>query len=136
MPAVANRSSLARVTGKARPAAHAAASLALVMSGMALAAEPPATVEYRSAFAGYRPFDAQAAAIAWRTANDVIQDGTEGAAHAHGMRDMQVPMETAPAPAKDSDREAIRPPSLGAVAPHSGHAQHVPKASGREKHQP
>jgi hypothetical protein len=79
----------------ARLAALAVASSGLVLSGTASAAEPPVTVEYQSAIAGYRHFDAQAPAVDWREANDAIRGGAEG--DAHGMHDMLTPMAVPPA---------------------------------------
>jgi hypothetical protein len=72
----------------------AGATLAFVASRGASAAEPPVTVEYESAFADYRHFDAQAPALEWRQANDAIRDGAEGASH--GMHDMQTPTAAPP----------------------------------------
>lgn len=63
----------------------AAISIGLLMASAGSATEPPVVVEYRSAFAEYRHFDAQAPAVEWRTANDAIRDGAEAAAHGHGM---------------------------------------------------
>lgn len=76
-------------------ARFAGATLAFVAAPGASAAEPPATVEYQSAFANYQRFDAQAPMVEWRQANDAIRGGTEGAAY--GMHDMRSPMEAPPA---------------------------------------
>jgi hypothetical protein len=83
-----------RVRAYARLAAFAGASLGLVVSCMVAAAEPPVTVEYRSTFADYRHFDAQARAVEWRSANDAIRERAEGGNH--GMHDMSAPMGGAP----------------------------------------
>lgn len=77
-----------------RRALLAGATVAFVASRGASAAEPPVTVEYESAFAEYRHFDAQALAVEWRQANDAIRDGAQDASH--GMRDMQAPMAAPP----------------------------------------
>ena len=68
--------------------------------GTVSAAEPPVAVEYQSSFAGYRRFDAQAPAVAWRQANDAIGNVSEGATH--GMHGMLVPAEPAPADTNES----------------------------------
>lgn len=83
------------VAANKHPAALLCASLALVLSATASAAEPPGSVEYQSAFADYRHFDAQALMVEWQQANDAIRDGAEGASH--GMHDMQTPMAAPPA---------------------------------------
>lgn len=90
MPSADNLSLPEFVGANARLAALAVASLALAVSGTVSAAEPPVTVEYQSAIAGYRHFDAQAPAVDWREANDVIREAAEGGAH--GMHDMHTPM--------------------------------------------
>ena len=64
-------------------------------------AEVPA-VEYRSAFAGYRPF-AEEKVAPWRDSNEAVKDGEEHASHAA----------TPPAPA-----EPAKPP---AIDKHGGH---------------
>jgi len=84
-------SMLARVTAIRRFTVLAGASLGLVPAATVLATEPPTSVEYHSAFADYRHFDAQSLAVEWRHANDAIRDGTEGASH--GLHDMRTPME-------------------------------------------
>lgn len=66
----------------------AAISFGLLMASAGSATEPPVVVEYRSAFAGYRHFDAQAQDIEWRAANDAVRDGAEAAADGHGMHDV------------------------------------------------
>jgi hypothetical protein len=78
----------------ARLATLAVALPGLVLSGAASAAEPPVVLEYSSAIAGYRTFDAYAPSVDWREANDAIRDGAEGGAH--GMHDMRAPMELPP----------------------------------------
>jgi hypothetical protein len=80
---------------RTRRALLAGATLAFVDLLGAAAAEPPVSVEYQSAFADYRHFDAQSPAVDWRQANDAIRDGAEGASH--GMHDMQTPMAAPPA---------------------------------------
>jgi hypothetical protein len=95
MSSAGNRSMNAWVTSRGQRAALVAASLGLLFCAAVSAVEPPATVEYRSSFAGYRRFDAQAPTVAWRSANDAIGGGGEGAAH--GMQGMHGPMEPAPA---------------------------------------
>jgi hypothetical protein len=67
---------------------------------MVSAAEPPVAVEYQSSFAGYRRFDAQAPAVAWRQANDAIGNVSEGASH--GMHGMHGPTEPPPADTTES----------------------------------
>ena len=94
MPSTDNMSLPDRVRAYARLAAFAGASLGLVVSGTVAAAEPPAPVEYRSIFADYRHFDAQARAVEWRPANDAIRERAEGGNH--GMHDMSAPMGGAP----------------------------------------
>ena len=89
-----------RVRAYARLAAFAGASLGLVVSDTVSAAEPPVTVEYQSSFAGYRRFDAQAPAVAWRQANDAIGNVSKG--DTHGMHGMHVPAEPAPADITES----------------------------------
>ena len=95
MPSTDNKSLPKWVCANARLAALAVALPGLVLSGTVSAAEPPVTVEYPSAMAGYRHFDAQAPAVDWREANDVIREAAEGGAH--GMHDMRTPMEAPPA---------------------------------------
>ncbi len=92
MPSTDNKSLPKWVCANARLAALAVALPGLVLSGTVSAAEPPVTVEYQSAIAGYRHFDAEAPAVDWREANDAIRGGAEGGAH--GMHDMRTPMET------------------------------------------
>jgi hypothetical protein len=94
MPSTDNKSLPKWVCANARLAALAVALPGLVLSGTVSAAEPPIIVEYQSAFAGYRHFDAQAPAVAWRRANDAILDGAKGGAH--GMDDMRSTMEASP----------------------------------------
>jgi len=113
-------------------AALAGASLGLIVFRAVSAAEAPVTVEYQSAFAGYRYFDAQAPAVEWRQANDAIRVGAEGASH--GMHDMQAPMEAAPARGDDSVREAMPQPSPDAVAPHSGHESQPTTPGDHQEH--
>jgi hypothetical protein len=95
MTSIDSMSMWAPVAARKHLTALACASLGIVLSATVLAAEPPLPVEYRSAFADYRHFDAQARAVEWRQANDAIRDGAEGAAH--GMHDMQAPMPALPA---------------------------------------
>jgi hypothetical protein len=83
------------VCANARLAALAVALSGLVLSGAVSAAESPVTVAYQSAIAGYRHFDAQAPAVDWREANDVIREAAEGGAH--GMHDMRTPTKAPPA---------------------------------------
>lgn len=52
---------------------------ATVAPASAHAAEPAASVEYRSAFEGYRAFDAQAVLVAWRQTNAAILTGRASA---------------------------------------------------------
>lgn len=85
---------LVRVSTNARFAVLAGAALGLVPAASVLAAEPPVSVEYRSAFADYRHFDAEALTVEWQRANDAIRDGAEDASH--GMHDMPTPMEVPP----------------------------------------
>jgi hypothetical protein len=91
MSTVGPRSLACAGARRTRRALLIGATLAFVASWDVSAAEPPVTVEYQSAFAGYRHFDAQAPAVEWRQANDTIRDGTEGDAHK-----MQAPAEAAP----------------------------------------
>jgi hypothetical protein len=100
MSSAGNMSLPDRVRAYARLAAFAGASLGLVVSGTVAAAEPPVTVEYQSSFAGYRRFDAQAPAVAWRQANDAIGNVSKG--DTHGMHGMHVPAEPAPADTNES----------------------------------
>jgi hypothetical protein len=110
MTSIDSRSIWARVGANRHLAALACASLGLVLSDTVLAVEPGATVEYQSAFADYRHFDAQAPAVEWRQANDAIRDGAEGPSH--GMHDMQTPTQAPPAtgdeppPATPEEHEA------------------------------
>lgn len=101
--------------------ARLVSALVLAVSSGAAASEPPAAVEYQSAFADYRHFDAQAPATDWRAANDVIRDGAEAAAHEHGMHDMPVTTTTDPTPGDDSADQAGAQPSPSRTAPHEGH---------------
>jgi hypothetical protein len=78
-------------------------------------------VEYRSAFADYRPFDAQAPAADWRAANDAIRDGAEVPAHEHGMHDMRAKKVAAPTAGDASADQAGTQPSPSRTAPHEGH---------------
>ena len=96
----ADNMSMQWVTAHGRRAALAAASLVLVNSATVTAAEPPATVEYQSIFAGYRRFDAQAPMVAWRQANDDIGIGSDSAAHEMHMHG---PAKTAPARTNESE---------------------------------
>lgn len=88
------------VTARGRRAALVAASLGLMFCAAVSAAEPPATVEYQSAFTDYRCFDAQAPTVAWRQANDAIGNGSDGAAR--GMYGMHGPAEPPPAETTES----------------------------------
>jgi len=101
------------IRANARPVALAVALPALVLSGTVSAAEPPVTVEYQSAIAGYRHFDAQAPAVDWREANDVIREAAEGGAH--GMHDMRTPMAAPPAAGDE--------PPLATPDEHQAHPQ-------------
>jgi hypothetical protein len=85
---------LVRVTATARFAVLAGAPLGLVPAATVLAAEPPVSVEYHSAFADYRHFDAEALTVEWQRANDAIRDGAKDTSHA--MHDMRTPMEAPP----------------------------------------
>ena len=100
MSSADKRSMHGGVTAHGRRAALAAASLGLMFCAAASAVEPPVTVEYQSAFADYRRFDAQAPTVAWRQANDTIGSGSEGAAQ--GMHGMHGPTEPAPAGTTES----------------------------------
>lgn len=110
MSSASKLSLLARLTVNARSTALAGASLGLVPAATVLAAEPPVSVEYHSAFADYRHFDAQALAVEWRHANDLIRDGAEDASH--GMHDMRTPMKAPwtmgdkPSPATPDEHQA------------------------------
>jgi hypothetical protein len=95
MPSTDNKSLPEFVCANARLSALAVASLALAVSGTVSAADPPVTAEYRSAMADYRHFDAEAPAVDWREANNVIREAAEGGAH--GMHEMRTPMESPPA---------------------------------------
>ena len=94
MPAANNMSLPERMRATARLATRAAALLGFVLSGRVTADELPVIVEYQSAIAGYRHFDAKAPAIDWRDANDAIRDGAEDGAH--GLHDMSMSMEALP----------------------------------------
>jgi hypothetical protein len=109
MPSADNVSLPERVRANARLTTRAIALLGLVLSGTVSAAEPPVTVNYQSATAGYRHFEAEAPAVDWREANDAIRDGAEGGAQ--GMRGMRTPMEAPPA------NEAAPPPATPAEFP-------------------
>jgi hypothetical protein len=99
----ADNTSTQWVKGHGWRAALAAASLALVVCATVSAAEPPVTGEYQSIFKGYRSFDAQASAVAWRQANDAIGIGSADDTHGqHGMNEMHGRMETAPTAANES----------------------------------
>jgi hypothetical protein len=78
-------------------------------------------VEYRSAFADYRHFDAQAPAAEWRAANDAIRDGAEAAAHGHEMQDMPAPKVADPASGDHSADQAGTLSSPDRAAPHERH---------------
>jgi hypothetical protein len=97
------------------------AALVLAVSSGAAATEPSVAVEYRSAFADYRPFDAQAPAADWRAANDAIRDGAEVPAHEHGMHDMRAKKVAAPTAGDASADQAGTQPSPSRTAPHEGH---------------
>ena len=100
----------------------AAVSIGLVMAGSGAAAtEPPVAVEYRSAFADYRHFDAQAPTAEWRAANDAIRNGAEAAAHGHGMHDMPATKIADPAFGDSSADQAATRSSPDQAAPHEGH---------------
>lgn len=99
MPSADNMSLPEWAGANARWAALAVALPGLAFSVTVSAAGPPVTVEYQSALACYRHFDAQAPALDWREANDAIRDGAEGGAH--GMCDTRTPMES-PADAGDT----------------------------------
>ncbi len=71
-----------------RARVSAAMSIWLLTTGAASATEPPVVAEYRSAFAGYRRFDAQAQSVEWRVANDAIRDGDAAVTDGHGMHDV------------------------------------------------
>lgn len=85
---------LVRVTTNARFAVLAGAPFGLVPAATVWAAEPPVSVEYHSAFADYRHFDAEALTVEWHRANDAIRDGAKDTSHA--MHDMRTPMEAPP----------------------------------------
>lgn len=95
-----NRSTHSWVTANGRRAALVAASFGLLFFSAVSSAEPPLTLKYQSSFAGYRRFDAQAPAVAWRQANEAIGMGSESAAQ--GMHGMRGPTETAPADTTES----------------------------------
>jgi len=78
-------------------------------------------VEYRSAFADYRHFDAQAPTAEWRAANDAIRNGAEAAAHGHGMHDMPATKIADPAFGDSSADQAATRSSPDQAAPHEGH---------------
>lgn len=113
MTSIEKMSMRAWVVAKTHLAALACAPLGFVLSTTVLAAEPRVSVEYQSAFADYRHFDAQAVAIEWRQANDAIRDGAEGASH--GMHGLQTPMAAPrvagdePPPATPDERRAPHP---------------------------
>jgi hypothetical protein len=113
MSSIDRMSMQAQVVANKRLAALACASLGLALCTSASAAEPYVSVEYQSAFAGYRHFDVQALSVEWRQANDAIRDGAEGASH--GMHDMQSPMAAHPAngdeppPATPDEHQARHP---------------------------
>lgn len=99
----------------------AAVSIGLVMASSGSATEPAVAVEYRSAFADYRHFEAQAPAAEWRAANDAIRDGAEAVAHGHGMHDMPATKIADPAFGDSSADQAATRSSPDQAAPHEGH---------------
>ena len=99
----------------------AAVSIGLVMASSGSATEPAVAVEYRSAFADYRHFDAQAPTAEWRAANDAIRDGADFAAHGHGMHNMPATMIADPTFGDPSADQAGTQSSPDQAAPHEGH---------------
>lgn len=99
----------------------AAVSIGLVMASSGSATEPAVAVEYRSAFADYQHFDAQAPTAEWRAANDAIRDGAEAAAHGHGMHDMPATKVADPTSGDPSSDQAGTQSSPDQAAPHEGH---------------
>ena len=96
------------------------AALVLGVSSGAAASEPPA-VEYRSAFADYRLFEAQAPAADWRAANDAIRDGAQASGHGHEMHAMPAKKVADHTAGDASTDQAGTQPSPSHTSLHEGH---------------
>jgi hypothetical protein len=99
---------------------------ALALFNTGFAAEPATSVTYKSAFTGYRFYEAQASAVDWRQANETVREGADGAPHAmHAAHESAAGADSEHA----ADHKAPTPPQTATVPQEQEHADAQPDST-------
>jgi hypothetical protein len=99
---------------------------ALAQFSTGFAAEPATSVAYKSAFTGYRFYEAQASSVDWRQANETVREAVDGAPHAmHAAHESEAGADSEHA----ADHKAPTPPQTTTVPQEQDHADTQPDST-------